>query len=116
MNVYDAAHQLARAIKQSSEYTGYAAAKAKVDGQEGTAKMLSDLRAKQWELQELRMKGQEPTAEQMAALQKMAELVSHSPTLQEFLNAEYRFGQMVEDVQKIMGDAIRDLLPQAEEA
>ena len=48
MNVYDQAHGLASAIKESEEFKQYNALKNQIDANEELSKMLKDFQAKSW--------------------------------------------------------------------
>lgn len=111
MNIHDMAHQLARSLTKSAEYQEFLVAKKKLDQNKTAKNMLKDLRAKQWEIQQVQFAGKQPSEQQMKSFKQVAELVSHNSALQEYLRAEYRFGQLMGDVQKILGDAVREWLP-----
>ncbi|MBC9783232.1 YlbF family regulator [Heliobacterium chlorum] len=112
MNIHDQAHQLARSLKNSAEYQELLAAKSKVEAIPESKKLLHDFRAKQWELQKATLSGQQPTEAQMQSFQQMASLISLHPPLQEYLMAEFRFSQLMTDIQKILSDAVKDWLPE----
>ena len=51
MNPYDHAHNLARALKESSEYRGLLEAKKKLEADPKNKEMLLDFRRCQWEME-----------------------------------------------------------------
>ena len=51
MNVYDQAHGLAKAIKESQEFIQYDALKKQIDANPQLAQMVKDVQTKQFELQ-----------------------------------------------------------------
>ena len=59
MNVYDTAHNLANAIKESQEYKDYAALKEKIDANPELSGMMKDFESKQLDLQTRQMVGEE---------------------------------------------------------
>jgi cell fate (sporulation/competence/biofilm development) regulator YlbF (YheA/YmcA/DUF963 family) len=101
MNVYDAAHQLARSLSECPEYIAYKEAKEKVKQDLQAEKMLNDLRTTQFEVQTLKLSGK-PTDEAEKKLQNLYNIVSCNSLLQNYLEAEERFAVLFSDIQKII--------------
>lgn len=108
--VHDQAHQLARALKASREYKEFKAAQEKLEQNETSLKIFLDLQAKQLELQTTQMSGKEVSPEKKAELEKIVGLLEFHPTVQKYLQAEYQFFRIMEDVHKIVSDTL-DLRP-----
>ena len=106
VNVYDHAHSLARALKQSPEFQTFKAAREKVMARESARKMVEDFERRRLELQAQALQGKEPTAEQKESLQKLYEVVSMDGDVRNYLAAEMRFATILSDVQKIIGEAV----------
>lgn len=106
MNVYDAAHNLARAIKNSYEYKEYMRNQEKIFANEKTKEMVIDFRKKAMEIQMEQMAGKEVSKEKLEQFKKLEEIVMNNPTIHEFFVAEMRFGQMMSDIYKILGESI----------
>lgn len=106
MNVYDKAHELARALSNSREYRDYKDSKEKVYLNEKNKKMLKDFKKKQFQMQASYLSGKQPSEEELDKLKKLSELLQYSPDISRFLNSEFRLNQMMSDVYKILGDAI----------
>ena len=106
MNVYDKAHELARALSNSREYRDYKDSKEKVYLDEKNKKMLKDFKKKQFQIQASYLSGKQPSEEELDKLKKLSELLQYSPDISRFLNSEFRLNQMMSDVYKIIGDAI----------
>jgi cell fate (sporulation/competence/biofilm development) regulator YlbF (YheA/YmcA/DUF963 family) len=105
MNVYDYAHSLARAIGHSSEHREYRAALKKLEADKSSHEMLLDFRREQLELEKAILTGEEPGGREQK-LQKMFEVIRLNSLVSDFLAAEYRFARMMEDIQKILAEAI----------
>ena len=60
MNVYDEAHSLARAIKESNEYKEFDRMRKAVDADKECADMLKELQELQMQLQAAQLAGQQP--------------------------------------------------------
>ncbi len=106
MNVYDQAHGLASAIKESEEFKQYNALKNQIDANEELSKMLKDFQAKQLEFQTKQMMGEQPNTEDMAGIQQLYTIMAADPLTSQYLQAEMRFSLMMKDVYGIIGEAI----------
>ena len=65
MNVYDQAHQLAKAIQESEEYKQYHASELSLKEKPELEKMMKDFQQKSMEIQIKQMSGEQPDAEDM---------------------------------------------------
>lgn len=108
MNVYDQAHALAKSIKESDEYKQYQEAKKKLEEEEKAKEMLMEFRKFQYDVQmeQIASESKEVDREKADKLKKMYETINMNTIIKDYLAAEYRFGKMVADVSKILGDAI----------
>jgi cell fate (sporulation/competence/biofilm development) regulator YlbF (YheA/YmcA/DUF963 family) len=106
VNVYDYAHNLARALKDAPEYKTLAAARAKLKGRPSAEEMVRDIHKKQLELQTLAMQGKEPPKQQQEALERLYAVVQNDADVRDFLMAEQRFSVILNDVYKILGEAV----------
>ncbi|HSH36869.1 YlbF family regulator [Schnuerera sp.] len=105
-NVYDQAHKLARAIRASEEYKTYVGKRKAVYSDEKNKKMVEDFKNKVLQIQMEQMSGKEVEQEELEKISKLEEVLTLNPTINDFLNAELRFSQLVQDINKIIGDAI----------
>ena len=106
MNVYEEAHALTRAIKESEEFKQYDAAKKKVKENEQLDKMIEDFHMKQMEVQAKQLMGEEVSQEMMQQVQNLYQVVAMDPLAAEYLQCEMRFQVMMQDVYKILGEVI----------
>lgn len=106
MNVYEEAHSLERAIKESEEYKQFKLLKDKIDGNENLKKMMEDFHGKQLELQAKQMMGEEVNSEMMQSVQNLYQIIAKDPVAAEYLQAEMRFSVMMQDVYKILGEVV----------
>ncbi len=105
-NVYDAAHGLAKAIKESEEYKQYNEIKQVVSGNEDLTAMLNDFQAKQFEIQTKQMMGEEIGQEMLEQIQTLYGIMMQNPTAAQYLQSEIRFSLMMNDIYKILGEVI----------
>ena len=105
MNPYDLAHQLARALSCSPEYSEYKKARELLEEDPQAKEMLSDLRAKQLEVEALKISGK-PVEEATKTLENLYNIVSYNSLLSKYLEAEQRFAVLMVDVQSILAKAV----------
>jgi cell fate (sporulation/competence/biofilm development) regulator YlbF (YheA/YmcA/DUF963 family) len=105
MNVYEEAHNLAQAIKESNEFKELDRLKKEVRKDEQLASMLDDFQKKQFEIHVKQMSGQQVDQQMMEQVQSMYTMLSAKPIAAEFIQAEARFGVMMKDVYEILANA-----------
>lgn len=108
MNIYDKAHELARALKTSPEYHEFLAAKEAIATDEQAKKMVKEFIAKQLELEYEAMTGKGHDSAKTEQLQKMYELISFNAKAREFLQAHIKFQRIMADIYKILGESVAE--------
>lgn len=111
MATTDLAHELARTLKESHQFKQFLKSKEKVMSDANNHKMVREFQLKQWEIREAQMLEQEISEEKQQELERLYSLVSINPTAREYLEAEFEVSCMVNDIQKIIGEAIQDAMP-----
>ncbi len=111
MNIYDSLRQMERSIKDSQEYKRYQELKNKIMEKEETKEILMDIRKKQVEVQSFMMMGQEIPEEKMKELERVNELLTFHPTINEFLQAEYMLSKIFEDISKSLTETFNFWMP-----
>ena len=106
MNVYDHAHALARALRESQEYKNYMQIKAKVSENQDLSDSLNDFQQKQFQLQAQQMMGAEGDASVMEQVQNLAQILMKDPLAAQYMQAEVTFTMMFADIYKILQEAI----------
>ena len=110
MNVYDAAHALAKALKESAELVSFQEAQSQVKNDPSAKDMLVDFRAQQLALQRQQFSGLEIAPEQEEKLEKLYQVISMNLAIKRFMEAEYRAGVLLQDIQKIIAESTGALL------
>mgnify|MGYP001134999287 CR=1 FL=1 len=105
-NVYDQAHKLARAIKDSEEYNKYMEKREIVYSDEKNKQMVEDFRNKVFEVQMDQLSGKEVEESEIEKLGKLEDVLMLNPAINDFFTAELRFSQLVQDINNIIGEAI----------
>jgi cell fate (sporulation/competence/biofilm development) regulator YlbF (YheA/YmcA/DUF963 family) len=106
MNVYDAAHNLASALRESEEYKKFKQLDEEVRKNEDLKNMIDDFQKRQIELQTMQMMGQDLDEEKLNKAQELFEIINKDPKAAEYFQAEMRLNQMMGDISKILGDAM----------
>lgn len=106
MNVYDQAHGLAQAIKNSEEFKQFDSFKKQIDQNAELAAMIKDFQTKQLEIQTKTMMGEQMGPEDMASVQQLYAIMAKDPLAAQYLQAEMRFSLMMKDVYEILSEAI----------
>lgn len=106
MNVYDEAHSLAQAIKESNEFKEFDRLRKLVDEDREASDMIKDIQQIQLELQAAQLSGQEPDADAMSRLQSLSTMIAAKPVAAQYMQAQGAFSIMMNDVFGIIGDAM----------
>lgn len=107
MNVYDEAHSLARAIKESNEFKEFDRIRKEVDNDKECSDMLKELTELQVQLQTAQMTGQQPDKDMFARFQSLSTMVMTKPLAAQYMQAQMAIATMMNDVFGIIGEAIR---------
>ena len=107
MNVYDEAHNLAKAIKESNEFKEFDRIRKEVDDDKETSDMLKELTELQVQLQTAQMVGQQPDKEVFARFQSLNTMAMTKPLAMQYMQAQYALATMMNDVFGIVGEAIK---------
>lgn len=110
MQVYDTANRLAQEIKQSEEYVNYKMAKQALNLNSSLKEKMAQFEQKRYETQLMAMQTGKQDEEKMTEMQNLyAELIEIDEA-KKFFDAETKFNIMIADVNKIIGEAIRDVI------
>lgn len=112
MQVYDMANKLAKEIKESSEYERYKRLKSNIESDASKKEKIEEFEYLRYNIQVKAMQGNNDSElqEQNKLLQeKYAELIQDEK-IKEYFEAEMQFNVMLTDVNKIIAEAVRDVL------
>lgn len=88
MNPYNAAHTLAKALKESAEFRAFKEAQDTLKQDQSAHEMLADFRKEQIRIQQQQLSGVEVAPEQQEKLIKMQEIISMNLTVKRYMEAE----------------------------
>lgn len=110
MNVYDEVNNLAKAIKDSKEYQEYKVIKNELSSFPELKSQIDEFEKIRYEEQLLAMQGEAQSEEKMKKLQELYEILVKNPKVKDYFDKEVRFNVLIADVNKIIGEAIKDVL------
>ena len=106
MNVYDEAHSLAKAIKESNEFKEFDRMRQIVDNDKEVADMLKELQELQMQLQASQLSGQAPDQAVTSRFQTLSTMIATKPLAAQYMQAQGAFMIMMNDVFGIIGEAM----------
>lgn len=110
MNIYDTANKLATEIKQSEEYLNYKMAKQSINLNSDLKEKIKKFEIVRYEVQLTSMQTGKNDEEKMQEVQKLyAELIENDDA-KRYFEAETKFNIILADINKIIGDSIRDVM------
>lgn len=110
MNVYDTANKLASEIKTSNEYTKFKQAKKQLDSNNELKIKIDEFEKMRYEIQVLAMQGKEVEEEKNRKLQEMYAILIQNKEIKEYFDLEVKFNVMIADINKIIAEAVQDVL------
>ena len=110
MNVYDTANKLAAEIKTSEEYTKFKKVKQELDSNNELKTKIDEFEKMRYEVQVLAMQGKEVEEEKNRKLQEMYAILIQNKEIKEYFDLEVKFNVMIADVNKIIAEAVQDVL------
>lgn len=110
MNVYDTANRLASEIKQSEEYMNYKMAKQALNLNTKLKEKMMEFEQTRYEVQVEMMQTGKNNEEKYKKMQDLyAELIEDEEA-KRYFEAETKFNVVIADVNKIIGEAVRDVI------
>jgi cell fate (sporulation/competence/biofilm development) regulator YlbF (YheA/YmcA/DUF963 family) len=109
VNLYDAANELERAIRQSDEYTRLKKMYQEVYADPTARKMFESFRDIQMNLQQKQMMGQDISQQEVEQAQKMVQLVQQNPKIVQLMEAEQHMSMIIADLNKVIMKPLEEL-------
>lgn len=110
MNVYDTTNRLAQEIKQSEEYINFKMAKQALGLNQELKKKIDEFEMARYETQLTSMQTGKQDEEKYKKMQNLYIELIENDDAKKYLDAETKFNIMISDVNKIIGEAIRDVM------
>ena len=110
MNVYDTVNKLAQEIKDSDEFKNYKKYKELIKSNQEVSEKIKKFETLRYEIQISAMQGLETNKDKEKELQDIyAELLTKE-NVKEYFESEFKFNILLADVNKIIGDAVKEVL------
>ena len=110
MNVYDTVNKLAQEIKNSEEFKNYKKYKELIKSNQEVSEMIKKFEALRYEIQISAMQGIELNKDKEKELQDIYVELLSKENVKEYFDAEFKFNILLADVNKIIGDAVKEVL------
>jgi len=108
--VMDNANILANSIRESKEYLEYKEIKAKIFSDADLKKLVEEFEKIRYEEQLLELQGEKQSVEKMQKLQELYNVLVQDNDVKDFFEKEVKFNLLIADVNKTIGDSIKDVL------
>lgn len=112
MNVYDTANRLSQELKQSEEYVNYKMAKQVINMKPDIKQKIKDFSKEKYDLQVETIQTGKNDEEKLKKIQKDYEDIVEYDEGKKYFEAEAKFNLLLGDVNKIIGEGIKDVLSQ----
>ena len=110
MNIYDTANKLAAELKQTDEYKAYKNSKQQIESNAEVKNKIDEFDKLRVEAQKAMLKGEANANELSVKLQNLYTELYQNEIAKNYLEAEMRFSVMVTDINKIISEAIKDVI------
>ena len=110
MNVYDTVNKLAKEIQESDEFKNYKKYKTIVKENTEINDQIKKFENLRYELQISAMQGLETNKEKEKELQEIYANLLAKDNVKEYFEAEFKFNILLADVNKIIGDSVKEVL------
>ena len=110
MNVYDTANKLSQELKTSDEYLNYKKAKEELDKNPEIKAKIKEFEEKRYDVQIAELKAEKPEQEKLEEMQKIYIELMQNEISKTYFDAELKFNVLIADVNKIIGEAVQDVL------
>lgn len=110
MNIYDTANKLAQEIKTSEEYQNYKKAKEFIDLKPELKEKIMDFEKARYEAQMLTIQTGKDDEEKVKKVQELYVELIQIDDVKKYFDAELKFNVILADINKIISEAVADLL------
>ena len=110
MNVYDTVNKLAQEIKESNEYTDFKKAKETINNMPEYKEKIAEFEKLRYEEQIERIQTNKIDEEKIKKVQEIYKEIIEIPQVKNYFDTELKFNILLGDVNKIISDAVQDLI------
>ena len=110
MTVYDKCQALTASIKASREYNEFKEIKELIQAEPGLKEKVDEFEKIRYEEQLLAIQGEKQNDEKMQKLGELYTILVGNPKVKDYFDKEVRFNLMIADINKMIGESIKDVL------
>lgn len=110
MNVYDTVNKLAQEIKDSEEFKNYKKYKELIKSNQEVSEKIKKFETLRYEIQISAMQGLETNRDKEKELQEIYTELLAKENVKEYFESEFKFNILLADVNKIIGDSVKEVL------
>ena len=108
--MYDTANRLAYEIQESEEYKEYKKLKDSVMSNSDTKSKIEEFEKLRYDVQLMQYTGEGKDENKAKKLEEMYRMLVEDKQIKQYFDLEVKFNVMIADVNKIIAEAIRDVL------
>ena len=109
VNIYDTANDMSRQLVETQEYQALKKALDELKADTEALDSFKKFHQMQANAQQKQMKGQQPTEDEIKAIQTLAKEISGKQPIQNLMNQERQIDQMLQQLNKTITSPIQDL-------
>ncbi len=111
MNFYDKVHEMVKAFKETEEYKRFLNLKKEIKENQEKNELLKNFKQKQNEMQINYIKNNGKIDEEKnKEMQNLYSILIQDTKMREYLEAEMKLDIMIADMQKIIGEAVKEIV------
>ena len=110
MTVYDTTHELPRQLRNSREYIEYKEMKDIIYADPKLKEQVEEFEKIKYEMQMLTIQEGKQDEQKMAKLQELYTILLNNKDVKKFFDTQVRFNVMLADVNKIISEAVEDVI------
>ena len=112
MNVYDTANKLAKEIRNSTEYHEFKKVKTQIANNIELKEKIDSFERMRYEVQVFSLNGETQDREKVETMQKLYLELIQIDEVKKYFDLELKFNVLLADVNKIIGEAVQDVIAQ----
>ncbi len=109
VNIFDTANEMSRQMVETQEYQDLKVAVEELLADEAAVALFRDFQKQQAEAQHKQMQGQQPSEDEIKAIQDMAKKVSAEASIMKLMEQEKRLDQMIQQINQNLTSPIQSL-------
>lgn len=109
VNIYDTANEMSRQLVETQEFQNLKKAFEALKADEDAFNSFKKFQQMQVEAQKKQMQGQQPSDDEIKAIQTIAKEISGKKAVQDLMNQERQVDQMLQQVNKAITDPLQSL-------